>query len=282
MPLSVAHRGDGAATSYIPENTIESFKSALKKGARAVEFDVKRTLDNVLVVFHDNDFKRMSRGTSSRKLHTTTYDEAVDILSTTAAASKKRIIVPPTFEDVLDFFAAASQRNIHLFVEAVPVEYNCNSHIRDHLHDYETFRMVMDVLNGKKYRRAFKDRATVITFSGCDIERYIKQRSSTSSSYPFGLNISEHNISVLDTSSAALRRKPYELVNLPIEMFRVSPSTRAFSVVSQRIARLRSAGKKMGIYTLYRTHDTKDRMAKDAEIIRQWKPDMIFVDSLKK
>jgi len=51
----IAHRGDPA---HAPENTLASFKSAMAKGAKAVEVDVRRTADGVWVAFHDDTLQR--------------------------------------------------------------------------------------------------------------------------------------------------------------------------------------------------------------------------------
>jgi glycerophosphoryl diester phosphodiesterase len=48
--LIIAHRG---APGYAKENTIESFEKAVALGADMIEFDVRRTKDNVLIVYHD-------------------------------------------------------------------------------------------------------------------------------------------------------------------------------------------------------------------------------------
>lgn len=49
-PLLIAHRGDPA---HAPENTVASFRSAIAKGARSVEMDVRRLADGAWVVRHD-------------------------------------------------------------------------------------------------------------------------------------------------------------------------------------------------------------------------------------
>jgi glycerophosphoryl diester phosphodiesterase len=49
-PWIIAHRGASAAR---PENTVEAFRHAAALGADAVELDVRRTADGVLVVHHD-------------------------------------------------------------------------------------------------------------------------------------------------------------------------------------------------------------------------------------
>jgi len=49
-PIIFAHRG---ASALAPENTLASFKLAEEVGARAVELDVKLSLDGEVVVIHD-------------------------------------------------------------------------------------------------------------------------------------------------------------------------------------------------------------------------------------
>ena len=57
--LRIGHRG---ARAYEPENTLRSFKEALEIGVDAVEFDVRKTKDDQLVVIHDADVKRTTDG----------------------------------------------------------------------------------------------------------------------------------------------------------------------------------------------------------------------------
>ena len=54
MTKIIAHRG-AIGHSYV-ENTLEAFERAIELGCDMVEFDVRRTKDNVLVVFHDRVF----------------------------------------------------------------------------------------------------------------------------------------------------------------------------------------------------------------------------------
>jgi len=58
-PLSVAHRGD---RERCPENTLAAFRSALEKGADALELDVFLTKDGELVVHHDYTLERTTNG----------------------------------------------------------------------------------------------------------------------------------------------------------------------------------------------------------------------------
>jgi glycerophosphoryl diester phosphodiesterase len=55
LPKVIGHRG---AMAYAPENTLESFREASRRGATWVEIDVKLTSDGVPVVLHDASLKR--------------------------------------------------------------------------------------------------------------------------------------------------------------------------------------------------------------------------------
>jgi glycerophosphoryl diester phosphodiesterase len=55
LPKVIGHRG---AAAYAPENTLESFREAKRRGAAWVEIDVKLTADSVPIVMHDASLKR--------------------------------------------------------------------------------------------------------------------------------------------------------------------------------------------------------------------------------
>lgn len=88
----IAHRGM-FDNIKIPENSIASFKKALKYNY-SIELDVQLTKDNILVVFHDNNLKRM---TGLNKLITdTNYEE----LKKLKLLNTKESI--PTLDEVLN------------------------------------------------------------------------------------------------------------------------------------------------------------------------------------
>lgn len=91
----IGHRG---AAGLAPENTIASIKQAVKTGADAIEFDIRATKDDVLVVNHDANLKRTYGINMSIRNHTwaelkvacpnlPTFAEAV------AAAKKKPLVI---------------------------------------------------------------------------------------------------------------------------------------------------------------------------------------------
>src|SRR5471030_1439289 len=55
LPKVIGHRG---AAAYAPENTLDSFREAHRRGAAWIEIDVKLTADSVPIVMHDSSLKR--------------------------------------------------------------------------------------------------------------------------------------------------------------------------------------------------------------------------------
>lgn len=84
-PLVIAHRGASALASH--ENTLEAFQIAIDIKADMAEFDIRKTKDNQLVVFHDRELD----GTSVSEL---TYSQMNEL----AAKENYRI---PLLEEVL-------------------------------------------------------------------------------------------------------------------------------------------------------------------------------------
>ena len=71
-PVIIAHRGASALAHH--ENTLEAFKIAIKLKTDYAEFDIRKTKDNQLIVFHDDEI----RGSEISSL---TYDKLCSITS---------------------------------------------------------------------------------------------------------------------------------------------------------------------------------------------------------
>lgn len=69
--LQISHRGIHDNIK-IPENSLLAFKEAIKNNF-AIELDVQLTKDNVLIVFHDNNLKRMTN--YDKNIKDLTYNE---------------------------------------------------------------------------------------------------------------------------------------------------------------------------------------------------------------
>lgn len=71
----ITHRGlDPSISGFPMESSLEAFRAHLDRGY-GIEFDVRRTADDQLVVIHDGDLKRASGGTDSRKISELTIAE---------------------------------------------------------------------------------------------------------------------------------------------------------------------------------------------------------------
>lgn len=88
----IAHRGYHNKGAGIPENSIVAFKRAIRYNY-TIELDVHLTKDNKLVVFHDNNLKRVC--SVNKIIENCTYNE---LLKYNLFGTKYKI---PLFEEVL-------------------------------------------------------------------------------------------------------------------------------------------------------------------------------------
>lgn len=98
MFINYAHRG---ASEYAPENTLYSFYLGLLQKANGIETDIRKTKDNVLILFHDDTLDRVTTG--SGNVSDYTYDE---LLKFHVIGGKDRSIYDKIvrFEDFLRYF----------------------------------------------------------------------------------------------------------------------------------------------------------------------------------
>ncbi len=103
--LIIAHRG---ASREAKENTIESFEKAMLLGADMIEFDVRRTKDHVLIVFHDKTIRDHSvKELTYQAIRETGTDLGLDI---------------PTVEEVLKWARGRIKLDIELKEEGYEKE----------------------------------------------------------------------------------------------------------------------------------------------------------------
>ena len=70
--LDIAHRGYAAVN---PESTLQAFQKAHEQGADGIEFDVRQTQDNVVVVTHDANIAALANRTVESVLFSDLYVE---------------------------------------------------------------------------------------------------------------------------------------------------------------------------------------------------------------
>ena len=95
--INYAHRG---ASTYYPENTLSSFFAGVDMKADGIETDIHRTKDGVLVLFHDDDIKRVTDGEGN--VWDYTYEELLKF--TVRNDSTGRTDKIAAFEDFLKYF----------------------------------------------------------------------------------------------------------------------------------------------------------------------------------
>jgi glycerophosphoryl diester phosphodiesterase len=102
-PLVIAHRG---ASADAPENTLAAFALAREVGADGVELDVMRCGTGEVVVFHDDDLKRLGNGRTESIRQT-----PLEALREVDLGGGERI---PTLEEVLATLGPHMLVNIEL------------------------------------------------------------------------------------------------------------------------------------------------------------------------
>ncbi len=99
---NIGHRG---AAAYQHENTILSLEEAVKRGADMVEFDIRKTADDIIVLFHDVSVKTLSG--EHKPISKISMDELAGIAKTEGFEIA-------LFEDVLKFFGPRVGLNIEI------------------------------------------------------------------------------------------------------------------------------------------------------------------------
>lgn len=100
----IAHKG---ASGLAPENTMAAFQKALELGVDQIELDVRHTLDEEIIVFHDQRLDRIARDTLGNQVTGDVHDYTLEEIRQFDVGSwfdskfaDQRI---PTLKEVLDF-----------------------------------------------------------------------------------------------------------------------------------------------------------------------------------
>jgi glycerophosphoryl diester phosphodiesterase len=107
-----AHRGDNYCA---PENTLPAFALAVEKGAHQIEFDLRVTRDEQLIVIHDETVDRTTDGTGKTTDLTLAEVQALDAGSWKGAQFAGTRI--PTFAELLAIVPPGPVLNVQLYLE---------------------------------------------------------------------------------------------------------------------------------------------------------------------
>jgi|GEM_PF-1217169 len=114
-PIVIVHRGTWALA---PENTLEAYAAAMDYGADGCEIDIRRTLDGVLVMFHDDGLDRMTDALG--RINQYTYAELLAVKFRPGYGAKPDTRIP-TLASVLEF-ARRRAMLLHLDVKEPGLE----------------------------------------------------------------------------------------------------------------------------------------------------------------
>lgn len=109
QPDVQAHRGNSVAA---PENSMPAFLAAIEAGADWIELDVHQTSDNVVVVTHDKDLKRI--GNVNKNIWSITYDELISYDTGSWFAPEFSYVRVSTLDEVLKATKGKIKLNIEL------------------------------------------------------------------------------------------------------------------------------------------------------------------------
>jgi glycerophosphoryl diester phosphodiesterase len=107
-----AHRGDNHCA---PENTLPAFELAIAKGAHQIEFDVRITQDEQVIVIHDETVDRTTNGTGKTTDLTLAEIKALDAGSWKAPEFTGTRL--PTFAELLAIVPPGPVLNVQLYLE---------------------------------------------------------------------------------------------------------------------------------------------------------------------
>lgn len=116
-PLVIGHRG---ASAHAPENTMAAFELAIDHRADAIEFDVKLTSDNQVVVIHDTKVDRTTNGTG--KVANMTLSDLQNLDAGYKYSNKFKGERIPSLKNVFESFGKQILMNVELTNYSTPLD----------------------------------------------------------------------------------------------------------------------------------------------------------------
>ncbi|MEN6544574.1 MAG: glycerophosphodiester phosphodiesterase family protein [Armatimonadia bacterium] len=111
MTYACAHRGDNYCA---PENTLPAFELALEKGAPQIEFDLRVTADEEIIVLHDEKVDRTTNGSGKTTDLTFAQIRALDAGSWKDARFAGTKL--PTFDEILALVPSGVEVNVQTYL----------------------------------------------------------------------------------------------------------------------------------------------------------------------
>ncbi|SDB53640.1 glycerophosphoryl diester phosphodiesterase [Pseudobutyrivibrio sp. YE44] len=103
----VAHRGYSGA---YPENTLSAFAGAYACGAKTVEFDVRKTKDGQLVIYHDETLQKINGEEDETTIADHTYEELLQYDAGEWYDREFRLERIPTLDQTLSLLQSTNMR----------------------------------------------------------------------------------------------------------------------------------------------------------------------------
>lgn len=203
-PAIIVHRG---ASAIAPENTLEAYAGAMDYGADGCEIDLRRTLDGVIVLYHDDMLDHLSEGFG--EVRQVSYYELLSLRPRYRYGTATKDTRPPTFAAVL---ALARQRAMLLMLDIK--EQGLDHQLAAMLAEADVWDHVIAVNRTTAPKLAADRRIKPLRFKGPGL--YESRRDMDPASVKAQLALPGEMIMVDDPRLAArqLGRKPYARVPL--------------------------------------------------------------------
>jgi glycerophosphoryl diester phosphodiesterase len=146
-----------------PENSLQAFEAAIVQGADGVELDVLCSKDHELVVFHDDDLKRMTDGDGTVASRTLAELRALRLRDSSGKLTNATI---PTLQDVLHALQSlCAQRRAVDFVVNIEIKTT---------QDPQVARLLVDTIVRERRRGGWKASSIQASSFGITVLRRIR------------------------------------------------------------------------------------------------------------